>query len=606
MSLPTFSTQSCLFSTAALGASLFPESDRYRLFAKLVFPRLAAVRSKLEACYADGEGRPAIEPVLLLGTSFLQFLEGLPDRQAVEMLRYHAGWNFALNRQLGDEMFHPTTLVNFRQRLLENDLSALGFQMILDSLVEAGLMERKSRQRLDSTQMLGRVSRMSRLDCVRESLRLALQEVLPKLGENSRPAWWEMVWERYVEHQVDYQAGSETLVRKLVEAGQDSRQFLEWLESPERQVLAEGERVRLLGRVFGEQFEIKAAAQKPVVPGPREPLPGSVAEGSVVASQTEQAASPTPESPATGTVPAPAVEASLAEAVEPKAKEQLETGRVINPHDPEATYAVKGRGEHKKEHVGYKIQVAETVCGAELKPGEPTRNFVVGIVTHPALQSDEAGAEQMAAEQAAMGLEKPPVLIVDGAYVSAERLAAFAAEGRSLIGPAAAAARNIGERFTTEQFKVRVEQREAMCPAGQQSSQCSRLENKENGKATYRFEWPSKECAGCPLREQCLGKDQKHRTIVVGEHHTFLQARRTEQQTAEFKEKMKERNAIEGTQSELVRGHGMRRARYRGLDKVRWQNYMIGAACNVKRWLRREAWKLGQAFLGGSARASLS
>jgi len=44
---------------------------------------------------------------------------------------------------------------------------------------------------------------------------------------------------------------------------------------------------------------------------------------------------------------------------------------------------------------------------------------------------------------------------------------------------------------------------------------------------------------------------------------------------------MKHRNAIEGTQSELVRAHGMRRARYRGLAKARLQNYFIGAACNI-------------------------
>jgi hypothetical protein len=606
MSLPTFSTQSCLFSTAALGASLFPESDRYRLFAKLVFPCLAAVRSQLEACYADGQGRPAIEPVLLLGTSFLQFLEGLPDRQAVEMLRYHAGWNFALNRQLGDEAFHHSTLSHFRQRLEDHDQSALGFQMILDALVEAGLVERKSRQRLASTQMLGRVSRMSRLDCVRESFRLALQEVLPQLGQSPRPAWWAAIWERYVENQLDYRAGTETLVRKFREAGQDSRRFLVWLESPEQQALAAGERVRLLARVFSEQFEVTPETQKPAVPGFREPLPETVPVGNALADQLEQTASLTPESLAPGTASATGAEPTVTEAVEPKAKEELETARVINPHDPEATYAVKGQGEKKKEHVGYKIQVAETVCGVELKPGEPTRNFVVGIVTHPALESDEAGAELMAAEQAAMGLEKPPALIVDGAYVSAEKLAVFAAEGRSLIGPAAAAPRNIGERLTTEQFEVRVEQRAAVCPAGYQSSQCSRLENKENGKVTYRFEFAQKDCAGCALRERCLGKDQNHRSILVGEHHTFLQERRREQQTPEFKEKMKERNAIEGTQSELVRGHGMRRARYRGLEKVRWQNYMIGAACNVKRWLRREAWKLGQALLGGSSQASLS
>src|SRR6266498_464696 len=98
MSLPDFSTQSYLFSTAALSASLFPENDRYRLFGKFVYPRLASARSTLEGCYCAEEGRPAVEPVLLLGVSVLQELDGIPDRQAVEMLRYHGGWNFALNR----------------------------------------------------------------------------------------------------------------------------------------------------------------------------------------------------------------------------------------------------------------------------------------------------------------------------------------------------------------------------------------------------------------------------------------------------------------------------------------------------------------------------
>ena len=43
----------------------------------------------------------------------LQFIDGLPDRAAVDMLHYHAGgWNFALNRQLGEELFHPTIQLN--------------------------------------------------------------------------------------------------------------------------------------------------------------------------------------------------------------------------------------------------------------------------------------------------------------------------------------------------------------------------------------------------------------------------------------------------------------------------------------------------------------
>jgi transposase len=285
--------------------------------------------------------------------------------------------------------------------------------------------------------------------------------------------------------------------------------------------------------------------------------------------------------------------------IQPKGKGQLSSDRVQNPHEPDATYGVKGQGQQKKEHVGYKVQVAESVSEAVLAPGEPTRNFLMGIVTHRAYESDELGAVKMEQEQAQMGLEKPPVQYVDGAYVSAQKLAEAQAQGRELIGPAQPAPQKDG-RFTTEDFQINVEARTAICPAGKTNTQCSRLEEEATGKVSYRFEFGF-HCHECPLRGQCLGQDQRHRTLVVGEHHTLLQARRQEQQTEGFKQRMKHRNGIEGTQSELVRGHGLRRARYRGLAKVKLQNYFIGAACNVKRWIRREAWKLAQAVSAGAA-----
>jgi transposase len=639
MSLPNFSTQAELFSTAGLSASLFAQTDRYRLFAKLVYPPLAAARPELEKCYCTENGRVALEPVLMLGTSILQFLDGVPDRQAIEMLRYHAGWNFALNRQLGDEVFHPSSLVNFRNRLEEHQQSALGFTIILEALEQAGLVSRQSRQRLDSTQIFGRVARMSRLDCVRESLRLALKELEGALTPETRPLCWLGLWERYVESQTDYRAGSETLARKLAESGTDAWQLLEWLREPARSALAAGQQAQLLARVFAEQFELQAGQ---AVPAPKEKIAGE-ASGTPAVLEALEAAAPTSVQPQAHQTQVPAVTSNVIAApqaqeptvaapaqvvagapqataaprmdspvtgqpeeaqtqgqvtvtgatIQPKDKKQLASDRVQNPHEPEATYSVKGQGENKKEHVGYKVQVAETVCEVELAPGEPTRNFIAGMLTHPAYESDEAGAQQMEQEQARMGLDKPPVQYVDGAYVSAQKLAQSQAEGRELIGPAQSSPRKVGQ-FTAEDFQVRVEDRQATCPAGKTSTQCSRLEEASTGKVSYRFEW-STQCHDCPLREQCLGKDQRHRTLVVGEHHTVLQARRTEQQTHAFKQRMKHRNAIEGTQSELVRGHGLRRARYRGLTKVKLQNYFIGAACNVKRWLRREAWKLQQA-----------
>ena len=613
MSLPSFSAQSELFSTAGLSASLFAPTDRYRLFAQLVYPKLTGERPTLERCYCADNGRTALEPVLMLGVSLLQELDGVPDRQAVEMLHYHAGWNFALNRQLGDEGFHPTSLVNFRHRLDEHKLNALAFQTILQALEEAGLVSRQSRQRLDSTQMFGRVAKMSRLDCVRQAMRLALQELEGTLPAQEQPGFWVGLRERYLESQADYGASVETLGRKLGEAGVDAWQLLQWLGESAPLDRASEPCAQLLRRVFGEQFEVLAGQPAPLekekvleleaatAAGSQAQEPIQATDGPEVAAANASACEAMAPRAAVGsgqTQFAAQVMTSAAQ-IQPKGKGQLSSDRVQNPHDPDATYGVKGEGQQKKEHVGYKVQVAESVSEAVLAAGEPTRNFIVGIVTHPAHESDECGAVKMEQEQEQMGWEKPPVQYVDGAYVSAQKLAQAQAEGRELIGPAQPAPQKDG-RFTTEDFQVNVEQRTAICPAAKTNTQCSRLEEQATGKVSYRFEWGT-HCHDCPLRGQCLGKDQRHRTLVVGQHHTFLQARRQEQQTEGFKQRMRHRNAIEGTQSELVRGHGLRRARYRGLAKVKLQNYFIGAACNVKRWIRREAWKLAQAVSASAA-----
>ena len=121
MSLPTLDAQSQLFSTAARSDELFAVNDPYRLFTQKIYPLLLQAREELAPAYCADNGRPAVEPVLLLGVSLLQYLEGAPDRQAVELLRYHAGWNFALNRTLGEAVFHPTVLVYFRERLKQHE-----------------------------------------------------------------------------------------------------------------------------------------------------------------------------------------------------------------------------------------------------------------------------------------------------------------------------------------------------------------------------------------------------------------------------------------------------------------------------------------------------
>jgi len=512
--------------------------DRYRLFAEKIYPLLVEARGELEKCYCPDNGRPSVEPVLLMGVTLWQFVEKVPDREAVERLRYHLGWKYALNHDVNEGVFDSTVLVRFRTKLLEHEQVRLLFERILKGLRDAGLIPRQYKQRLDSTHVLGMIAKMSRLECVRESIRLALKELDRVLGESRRPEFWDILWERYVGSKLDYKTPEVELKNKMQQAGEDIQRLRKWLEGQEekREVIKEATQMKLLYRVFEEQYAVKEA-----------------------------------------------------EAIEVRKEEPV--GAVKNPHDPDVEWAAKGQGKSKKEFEGYKVQVAETVSAGPVEKGEPAKNFLTAVSIQRATESDEAGRQQVLEEQAEMGLERPEVEYVDGAYVSAKEIVKAEEEGRRLMGPAQPAPSPRNKAFSAEVFQVIVEEKRAVCPAGKQSTQCSRLEEEKTGKVSYRFEW-SWECRDCPLRNQCVGEGQKHRSLVVGEHHSVLQKRRQEMKTPEFKEAMRNRNAIEGTQSELVRAHGARRARYRGLGKVRLQFYLIGAACNVKRWLRRVSWEI--------------
>jgi transposase len=546
MSLPNFDSQGSLFGNiTSLAPGLFSEVDRYKLFAQKIWPILAGTRGQLESCYVATNGRAAFEPVVLLGTLILQFLERAPDRQAADLVRYHLGWKLALNLELGERGFHPTTLVTFRQRLLDNEQAKVAFDAVLQALQTESLVPKRGKQRLDSTHVLGLVARLSKLECVRETLRLALEELAVVLPEAQRPDFWPLYWERYVESKLDYKSTELVLKQKQRQAGEDSWRLLRWLE-PLPATVRNGRQVELLRRVFGEYYTTEA--------------------GDEITPVKEHAA-----------------------------------GVVHNPHDPEAQWSAKGHGKARHDWIGYKVQVAENIGPKPEAKAEPARNFLTSLVTQNAIESDDAGLPATLEAQRQSNLAAPAELYVDGAYVCAAGLAQAQKEGRELIGPAQPSAHKAkGAGYWAEDFEVHVETRRALCPAGKENTQCSRLEEKEGGKVTYRFEW-STHCHDCPSRGQCVGEGQKHRTLVVGEHHTLLQQRRREQKTDAFRQRMHARNGIEGTQSELVRAHGLRRARYRGKAKLDLQIQFIGAACNIKRWLSVLAWETTMAIRAAAA-----
>jgi len=533
MSLPKRDKQISFTDVSFLAEDLFEPTSQYRLFRERFLPVLEKERAKLAQLYCEDNGRPAIEPLIMAGVSLLQFMEKIPDRKAAESVRINLGFKYALGLDLQYKGFHPTSLVNFRDRLLAGEAERAIFDAVLERLREEGLVKKRSKQRLDSTHVLGHVSQMSRLEVVRETLRLVLEEIYKQCGQSSLQEHEELV-KRYRDDEVNWREQTkEQLIDKLRQAGLDALKLISWLrlQAPS---LRDSDKALLLQRVFLEQYEITADG--------------------------------------------------------PQQRRSQGSGAVENPHDPEAQYAAKDL-DKKKTWTGYKAQVMETVAedGKPKDKGEPTEQFITQITTTEAIASDLDGMDRTLQAHREHSGEEPRELYTDTAYVSGKTLAEAKADGRELIGPARPCPRR-EEGLEADQFDVDVENRKAVCPAGKQNTQCSHIKDSHQKTDYYRFEWGS-QCDDCPLQKSCTKSKQRRRILCVGPHHNLLQMRRKEMKTPEFKKLIQQRNGIEGTISELVR-LGMRRSRYRGLAKTGLANYMLGAACNVNRCLRLMAWRI--------------
>lgn len=511
-----------------------PAVRPFTLMRDHVLPSIKRRCVEIEAMYSPVIGRPEMDPAILLGITVLQIMANLPDRACAEACLYDARWRVALGEI---PAFHPTTLVKFRNRITSHGKTKIVLESCLGAMREAGYLKPCNSVRIDSTHLLGRIADMSRLECVRETLRLALEF----LAEFGGAGAWEPWYGRYAERNPEElrNASNGKLASCMEKAGSDMRDVLEKATALGEPVCAAAP-VALLRRVFGEQFE----------------------ESSGCMTQ----------------------------------KHGADAGAVINPHDPDVQWSTKKTTGKSGWH-GFKAQVCETVEKIKCAKGEPTLSVITAIHVQPAIHSDHGSVPLVLAEhQSSVGSDCPPPteVFVDAGYVSAPALIKAEAAGYTLTGPMPAPP-NSKRRFGTDSFIVDIPGRMAVCPAGQTSSECSRIDDAKYAQygIKYFFAWPRKTCAACSLREQCLSKKNKlkHRTIEVNEHHMTVQARRNLCKTQDYQDHMHKRSAIEGSHSELVRGYGLRDCRYKGRLKTDLQSQFTATACNLRRWARRLCWE---------------
>lgn len=250
---------------------------------------------------------------------------------------------------------------------------------------------------------------------------------------------------------------------------------------------------------------------------------------------------------------------------------------LVSPIDPDARYGAKSDTKH---FTGYKANVTETVHS----------RFITNITALPGNRPDGEPTVDAVVEQHAHGL-LPATLIGDKAYSDGRARKALKVQGTDLVTPLRTATPRTRTLYPKRLFHYDRAQKTLTCPAGVtvQPTVSGAL------RPLRKFHFPLPVCKACPRRPACTQAKDGRRSVGISDSHEELCAAEAFNRTAAFTATMKLRPPIEGKLSELVRYHGLRRARYRTLVKVRLQCYFTAAAVNIKRWiaLLSQQWTVG-------------
>ncbi len=224
---------------------------------------------------------------------------------------------------------------------------------------------------------------------------------------------------------------------------------------------------------------------------------------------------------------------------------------------------------------------------------EDLPRIVTRVDTTPAHLSDVAQTQKVHGDLHRRNL-LPKEHMADAGFVDADLLVKSALEhGIDLIGPVR---HNVGWQARTEgaydisRFTIDWEAKKAACPEGKESRTWNPITDPW-GNADIIVKFARKDCRACKSRALCTrSKDEpRHLTLLPNKaEHEMIQAARVREKTPGWKSKYERRAGIEGTFSRTVILLGVRRARYRGQEKVGLEHVLTAVALSILRameWL---------------------
>ncbi|MFI9810293.1 transposase, partial [Streptomyces sp. NPDC052301] len=184
---------------------------------------------------------------------------------------------------------------------------------------------------------------------------------------------------------------------------------------------------------------------------------------------------------------------------------------------------------------------------------------------------------------------------LDAGYPSADLIHDATRQGITMVTPALldhSPQAKADAGFHKSAFRIDWKARQARCPQGRTSTGWFPV--RQHGREAIVVQFARTDCHACPAQDKCTTSARGIRILSLRprELHETLANARAKQATKTWMAKYALRAGIEGTINQALDVTGLRRARYRGLPKVRLQHAFSATAVNV---IRLDAhWNPGQ------------
>jgi IS5 family transposase len=248
--------------------------------------------------------------------------------------------------------------------------------------------------------------------------------------------------------------------------------------------------------------------------------------------------------------------------------------KLLSPVDPDAR---TGKKTGTKWH-GYKAHIVV----------EEESGIITEVATTPANATDGSQLRPLLKEQEKVHSLTPQELTADKAYDWGENLEALNSnETIANISLSKQVNRNGLGYFTVDDFLYDPENIKLMCPAGHISTNCYSevLYNYQLNKPGYAFQFKASLCNVCPLKPKCV-KNSKGRRVYISYYEPYFRMARERLSTEEGKQAYRNRYKIEQKVADLTRYCGLRRCRYRGLERAGIHTLLATMVCNIKRMVK--------------------